>query len=422
MAEQRAGRFDAPVGVAVLPLPTPPAAMLHSSMDDQPMKREFEAAEKQREMLVQVLRAMLIILMAVVGALGLVRASDQGAGILFIDYWWVGAIAILSFFGVVVGIDYLTPKRKLSTITAILFGAFAGIIATLLLSAVIDLLRETYEFLGTTEEERLVLTAKVILGLGLCYLGITTVLQTQDDFRLVIPYVEFAKQFRGTKPMLVDTSALVDGRLADVAQVALFQAPLIVPRIVIDELHALSDSDDKLKRARGRRGLDMLTKMQQNPQITLTVDDFKVPGSNVDQMLVELAQSLPAILVTTDVGLQRVATVHDVPYININDLANSLKPNVIPGERLSLTLIKPGEQPGQGVGYLDDGTMVVAEDGGDAIEQQVTLTVTSAMQTSAGRLIFGRIADGSGPAHSKRSRAEAAGGSKAAQSGSHRSE
>ncbi|MEM1422854.1 MAG: TRAM domain-containing protein [Planctomycetota bacterium] len=359
------------------------------------VKREFEAQAKQRESLVILLRSLLIILMAVFGALGLVdNASDQGDTIRLVDFWWVGLIAVGLYFFVVVGIDHLTPRRKLSTISGILFGTFAGIIATLLVSGIIDLLTATYLDTNALDAlQRYITTSKVILGLGLCYLGVTTVLQTQDDFRLVIPYVEFAKQFRGTKPLLVDTSVLIDGRLHEVATAAIFQAPFIVPRFVIDELQQLSDSGDKLKRARGRRGLDMLARMQKATDINLTVDEFPVPGSDTDQMLIELAQQLPAILLTTDIGLSRVAAVHDIAVLNINDLANALKPNVLPGEELDVTLIKKGEQHGQGVGYLDDGTMVVAENGGDAIGERVSLTITSSMQTSAGRLIFGRISD-----------------------------
>ncbi len=356
------------------------------------MKREFASEQRQRARIVQTLRAMLVILMAVVGALGIVSTSeDQGADIQLVSYWVFYACLIGLYFFVVVGIDHLTPKRKLSTISGILFGTFAGIIATLLLSAVIDLLAKTYGVFDSGEGERLLLTAKVILGLGLCYLGITTVLQTQDDFRLVIPYVEFAKQFRGTKPLLVDTSVLIDGRLQEVAAAAIFQSPFIVPRFVIDELQTLADSEDRLKRARGRRGLDILAKMRRSPEINVTTDEFTVPGSGVDQMLVELAQQLPAILMTTDTGLARVAAVHDVAVINVNDLANALKPSVLPGEKINVTLIKPGEQQGQGVGYLDDGTMIVAENGGHMIGERVRLTITSAMQTSAGRLIFGRL-------------------------------
>ena len=368
-------------------------------------KREFEAQARQRESLVILLRAILIILMAVFGALGLVdNASDQGDSIGLVRFWWVGLIAVGVYFFVVVGIDHLTPRRKLSTISGILFGTFAGIIATLLVSGIIDLLTATYLESSALEDlQRYITTSKVILGLGLCYLGVTTVLQTQDDFRLVIPYVEFAKQFRGTKPLLVDTSVLIDGRLHDVASAAIFQAPFIVPRFVIDELQQLSDSSDKLKRARGRRGLDMLARMQKATDINLTVDEFPVPGSDVDQMLVELAQQLPAILITTDVGLARVAAVHDITVLNLNDLANSLKPNVLPGENLDVSLIKKGEQHGQGVGYLEDGTMVVAENGGDHVGERVTLVVTSAMQTSAGRLIFGRIGDTPDQSKSRRS-------------------
>lgn len=353
-------------------------------------QRQIEE-QRQRALIVKVLRAILIILLVVVTSLGIVRGSAQTQlGLELFGWWWVAVLAVLAFFGVVVGVDIITAERKLSTISAILFGTLAGLIATMVLGMVIDLFVESYEI--PPEYDRIVLTAKVILGMGLCYIGITTVLQTQDDFRLVIPYVEFAKQFRGTKPLLLDTSALVDGRILHVAEVGCFQAPFIVPRFVIDELQTLSDSGDPLRRARGRRGLELLSRMQRSALLDVTIDDTPVPGAGVDQMLVELARSMPAVIVTTDLGLNRVAAIHGVQILNLNDLANSLKPNVIPGQTLTLPLIKPGEQPGQAVGYLEDGMMVVVERAESEIGHTAELIVTSSMQTSAGRLIFARLA------------------------------
>jgi uncharacterized protein YacL len=158
-------------------------------------------------------------------------------------------------------------------------------------------------------------------------------------------------------------------------------------------MQRLADSSDKLKRARGRRGLDVVTKLQKSPRLDVTIDETPLPGMEVDSMIVELARMMPGIVVTTDSGLGRVAGIQGATVLNMHDLANALKPNVIPGEPLIVSLLKRGEQPGQGVGYLDDGTMVVAENGERAIGREVTLTVTSTMQTSAGRLIFGRIHD-----------------------------
>ncbi|MFG0273547.1 MAG: PIN/TRAM domain-containing protein, partial [Phycisphaerales bacterium] len=172
---------------------------------------------------------------------------------------------------------------------------------------------------------------------------------------------------------------------------------IIVPRFVLAELQLLADSSDRMKRARGRRGLDIVTRLQKAPRLDVSIDDFATAGKGVDTALVEVAHALNAVIVTTDTGLARVAKIQSIPILNVNDLANSLKPNVIPGEALALQVMKQGEQAGQGVGYLDDGTMVVVEDGAKWIGQHVTISVTSSMQTSAGRLIFGRVGDVAAP-------------------------
>jgi uncharacterized protein YacL len=362
------------------------------------MSRERDREEQQRNRLIGYLRIVFVILLSVIVSLGIVTESTESAsGVQLSNYWWLLAGGTAIFFLVVTGLDILTNRKKLSAVSAILFGAFAGLILTILLGLLIDFFVQVFYLEpGTPDEQkafvqRVVLLVKVIIGLGLSYLGASTILQTQDDFRLVIPYVEFAKQIRGTKPFILDTSALIDGRILDISEVGLLQVPLVVPRFVIDELQTLSDSGDKLKRARGRRGLDILGKLQKNPRMDITIDATIVPGKDVDQMLVELGKLMPGSIMTTDAGLVRVASIQGVASMNIHDLANALKPSVIPGEPLSVHLIKPGEQQGQGVGYLEDGTMIVAENGSDFIGQEVQLIVTSTMQTSAGRLIFGRV-------------------------------
>ncbi|MFM9956573.1 MAG: PIN/TRAM domain-containing protein [Phycisphaerales bacterium] len=357
-----------------------------------PRKTQRDEEQVQRVRLKALLAVIVLVLMAVVVALGIVTESPEStSGLRLTDYWPYVGLGCLLFFGLIIAVDTLTPRRKLSTISAILFGGFAGLIVTLLLGMVIDYFMSTYIQQPSKGTAQQVFMIKVILGLGLCYLGATTVLQTQDDFRLVIPYVEFAKQLRGAKPLILDTSALIDGRVLDIAEVGLLQTPLVIPGFVIGELQALGDSSDKMKRARGRRGLEVVSKLQRSPRLDLTLDETAVAGKDVDAMMVDLARLMPGTIVTTDLGLNRVASIQGVSVLNINDLANALKPNVIPGEPLTVSLMKRGEQPGQGVGYLEDGTMVIAENGESAIGEEVHLVVKSTMQTSAGRLIFGRI-------------------------------
>jgi uncharacterized protein YacL len=354
----------------------------------------IEAAQRQRNFLLRILKMLFFVMLLSVTLLAIV-GHERGAGtdarfqITMIELWYIPLFGAAALFIATLAVDMLTPAKKISTLSGVFFGLLAGMIATVGISYIIDLLAELWGF--AEGGAAIVGTVKVLLGISLCYLGISTVLQTQDDFRLVIPYVEFAKQIRGPRPLLLDTSALIDARIADLAGTGLLQHPVIIPQFVIEELQRLADSQDKLKRARGRRGLEVITRLQRQPKLDLTIDDTIMPGKAVDQMLVEMARNMPATIVSVDVALNRIAGIQGVSVLNLNDVANALKPAVIPGEQLSINLIRPGEQRGQGVGYLEDGTMVVAEDGGDFVGQRVSLTVTSSLQTTAGRLIFGRL-------------------------------
>lgn len=342
----------------------------------------------ERAAMLKILRAIFLILLVVFTALLIVTDSTLAEGGIELERWWPAAVVIvLVYFASVVGLDLLTTRRKLSTISAIFFGLIVGVIVTAIIGIVIDLFADIYEFDGL----RLLEPIKILLGLGICYLTISTVLQTQGDFRLVIPYIEFAKKIRGARPLILDTSALIDARVLGLSDSGLFQAPLIVPRFVLNELQQLSDSTDRTKRAKGRRGLETVAKLQQCPLVHVNIDESTPPGAGADQMLVELARTLPGTLITTDVGLRQVAGIQGVPVINLNEIATALKQAAITGEPLTLTIVRRGEQAGQGVGYLEDGTMIVVEDGEAAIGSEATVTVTSSMQTSAGRLIFGRI-------------------------------
>jgi uncharacterized protein YacL len=220
-------------------------------------------------------------------------------------------------------------------------------------------------------------------------------MRTKDDVRFVIPYVEFAKQIKGARPLILDTSAIVDGRVADLCQSKLFDAPVLVPRFVLNELQLIADSADKLKRNRGRRGLDILNRMQTSSVIDVEIDDTVVPeveeAKGVDQKLIMLTKLRNGRIATTDYNLSKVAQVRSVDVVNINDLANSLKVVALPGETMDIRIIKPGEEAEQGIGYLDDGTMVVVEGARNKIGRDVVMSVTSSLQTSAGKMIFGKF-------------------------------
>lgn len=246
-------------------------------------------------------------------------------------------------------------------------------------------------------EDPAVALTKMLLGVSAVFLSVSFVLQTKDDFRFVIPYVEFARQSKGARPILLDTSVIIDGRIADITETKILESQIIVPRFILTELQAVADSGDRLKRNRGRRGLDILNKLREDKNTDIQILDVRVAAvdniQEIDAKLVALAKHLDGRIVTNDYNLGKIARLRGVDVININDLANALKPVVLPGENMTVKLVKPGEEPGQGIGYLDDGTMVVVDQGKEHLGRQVTITVTSALQTSAGRMIFGRLSD-----------------------------
>ena len=309
---------------------------------------------------------------------------------------WFIYLAFLVTAVIVIAVDvFFIPRKSLAAISGVFFGLIVGMVVAFGLAMIIDLL---FSSSGASEAQELFLgSVKLAIGVICCYMAISFILQTKDDVRFVIPYVEFVKETKGSRPLVLDTSVIVDGRIADIANTRIITSELIVPRFVLNELQTIADSSDKLKRSRGRRGLDMLNKIQANENVDIRILDVIPEGSaadaDVDEMLVDLALQLGGKVVTNDFNLNKIAQLRGVGVININDLANALKPVVLPGEALQVKVIKPGEGVGQGVGYLDDGTMVVAEGGRDRVGETIDLTVTSVLQTSAGRMIFGRMDD-----------------------------
>lgn len=289
-------------------------------------------------------------------------------------------------------VDIFTPKKKFRALAGVFFGLLVGLLVSGALAPAVDMIADTYRIELIKDA---ISAIKWMLGVCICYLTISIVMRTKDDVRFVIPYVEFAKQTKGARPLVLDTSAIIDGRVADLCQTKLFDAPVVIPRFVLTELQVIADSADKLKRNRGRRGLDILHKMQGSSAIDIEIDDSVVPeveeAKGVDQKLMIFTKSHNGRLATTDYNLSKVAQVRDVDVVNINDLANSLKVVVLPGETMEVKIIKPGEEAEQGIGYLDDGTMVVVEGGRNKIGREVVISVTSSLQTSAGKMIFGKF-------------------------------
>jgi uncharacterized protein YacL len=299
----------------------------------------------------------------------------------FIDFAAVMTIAVA-----VIGLDVIIKEKRIDIISCVYFGIVVGLILTFGVGAALTPLI-------ASPHPKIFNGILVVTGVVLCYASISFLLQTRDDFRFIIPYVEFAKEVKGLKPYILDTSVVIDGRIADVVETHVLDNQLIMPRFVLNELQGIADSSDKLRRSRGRRGLDILNRLRTNEEVDLHIYDREYPemaDQPVDMKLVLLAKRLEGKLVTGDYNLNKVAKLHNVAVINLNDLANALKPAYLPGERLRVHLVKPGEENGQGVGYLDDGTMVVVEEGRPHLHHDVQVAVTSVLQTSAGRMIFGK--------------------------------
>src|SRR3954463_14562434 len=334
-------------------------------------------------MLLIMIRALFVLVVAGLGVqLARIGGTSQSNTILlFAGVMFLAVVLVI--------VDWVTPRKKIQTISAIYFGIVVGVILS-------DLIRNALApTMDLYMNEAVRNATSGLMMVFICYLCISTLLQTKDDFRFIIPYMEFSKEVKGARPLLLDTSVVIDGRIADVAETRVIDQPLVVPRFVLQELQGIADSSDKLRRNRGRRGLDILNRLQKSTGIEVKIHDGEIPElagiREVDQRLVILAKHLGGKVVTNDYNLNKIAKLQGVEVINLNDLANAMKPIVLPGENLQVKLIKRGEEQGQGVGYLDDGTMVVAEQGSYHLGEIVRLTVTSVLQTSAGRMIFGKM-------------------------------
>jgi len=299
---------------------------------------------------------------------------------------------------VVVAYEWRWQRQMAREMTAVIFGLALGLAASFILILFLIPLCMT-DFTGrdlnfsssfTLAFTRLQPIIPMIV-IACAYIGITIVLQTRNDFRFLIPYIDFSSKGTQEGGMLLDSSAIIDGRIADIIEAKIIMTPVVIPDFVIKELQTLADSSDKMKRQRGRRGLDIAAKMQKSDFCRVTIRPTDISESRaVDEELARCAKEINARIVTTDFNLNKVCQIEGIHVINVNDLANALKPAVIPGEKLTLKVLKQGQEYSQGVGYLDDGTMVVVENGREHIGTTIHCVVTGAYQTSAGRMIFVR--------------------------------
>ncbi len=237
--------------------------------------------------------------------------------------------------------------------------------------------------------------AVMVAGVVIIYLCVAAMMSMKDEMKFYYPGIARAGQEDKPyqKPKLLDTNVIIDGRVADICRAGFIEGQIHVPSFVLEELQHIADSADSLRRARGRRGLDILNAMRKELDLTVTQASAVDPADSdeVDARLVKLAQELDGAIVTNDFNLNKVAELQGVPVLNINELANALKPVVLPGEEFSASIIKEGKEASQGVAYLDDGTMVVVEGGKNRIGETVDVIVTSVLQTVAGKMIFANL-------------------------------
>lgn len=296
---------------------------------------------------------------------------------------FMGAVAGVMAALVMILLEGGLRRVSVRGLSSTVFGLILGLIMAKLVTDAFVLAKLT---------EPTLTTVRSFLTLVFCYLGMVIGLRGKDEFNIIIPYVRLRRQDQSEELTVIDTSVIIDGRIVDICKTKFIEGRMVIPKFVLKELQQIADSTDPIKRQRGRRGLDILHNMQKEFPQEITLHEEEFPEmKEVDAKLVRLAKLMEAKILTVDFNLNRVATLQGIKVLNINELANALKPVVFPGEQMHIKLIKEGKEYNQGVGYLDDGTMVVVEDARKLIGQEVRIVVTSVLQTQAGRMIFTKL-------------------------------
>jgi uncharacterized protein YacL len=303
---------------------------------------------------------------------------------------YLGMVIGFGFGGLLIAVDEMLKGFSLRAFSATTFGLLLGTLVALLIDR-----SGLFEFETPDDRSRWLIRLGLFLSFG--YIGMILAMRSnKEDFSLIIPYVRFSPQNKPDNLLLLDTSVIIDGRIADLIETHLLEGLIIVPRFVLRELQQIADSGDAIKRARGRRGLEMLNRIQRNGKIEVRIHDGDFPDEKeVDSKLVHLARNLNAKLFTNDYNLGKIAALQKVNYVNLHEVSKCLKVILLPGEMLHLKIVREGKDKGQGIGYLPDGTMVVVSSGQTHIGQQVEVEVQTLLQTGAGIIVFAEMRTGS---------------------------
>jgi uncharacterized protein YacL len=285
------------------------------------------------------------------------------------------------FGGLLIAVDEMLKSFSLRAFSAVTFGLLLGILVAMLID-------DSGLFENAEAQQHWLIRLGLFLGFG--YIGIILAMRSnKEDFSLIIPYVRFRPQNQPDNLILLDTSVIIDGRIADLIEAHFLEGLIVVPRFVLKEIQQIADSADAIKRARGRRGLEMLNRIQRNTEAEVRIHEGDFPEEKeVDAKLIRMARNLNAKLYTNDYNLAKVAELQKVSCVNLHEVAKCLKVILLPGEVLRLKIVREGKDKGQGIGYMPDGTMVVVNNGQSHIGEQIEAEVQSLLQTGAGIIVF----------------------------------
>jgi len=293
----------------------------------------------------------------------------------------VGCVVALGVISLEAGFSNVSMRG----LSAVVFGLLLALIISKFVTDAIDLI---------PMDQTLAHSGKLVVVLIMCYLGMVYSLRGRDEFNLIVPYVKFQRAVESAVFVLLDTSVIIDGRVADLARTQFLQGRLVVPKFILKELQQIADSADATKRARGRHGLDVLGRLKRDPKLNLSIHDQDFPEiHDTDSKLVQLAKHLGARILSNDANLNRIGELQGVTVLNLHGLSQALRPVMLPGERVQVHLAKAGKERNQAVAYLGDGTMVVVENARSMIGTTRYVVVTSVLQTSAGRMVFAKPED-----------------------------
>jgi len=333
-----------------------------------------------------VLRISFIVLMVILGRNVGVEFDRAGLGMI------IGAV--LGF--VLVFVEVVMKEASLRGLTSAIFGAILGLITAKIAHDVM---------VGIGVEKTVVELVTPVFTFVLIYIGVVFSLKKRDEFALVIPYVKFTRTDRDDRPILLDTSAVLDGRVFDVVRTGFLSGLLIVPAFVVEEMQTLADSADPNKRQKGRLGLELLNTVKKDKNLVLEIYEEDLPEDRgVDAKLVHLAKILGARVVTMDYNLAKVAEIEGIKVLNLNELISALQPKVYPGQSFQVRLVRDGKEANQAVGYTPEGTMVVVENARSMIGKMVWVEVYNTIQTPSGKIIFTRLKGRNGNRERKESR------------------